>query len=140
MLKKMTLIAAGGLVVNANKELLLIFRRGKWDLPKGKMEETETIEDCAIREVKEETGLQQVEIKQFVGTTTHDYFDNWLKQDVTKISHWYLMETHSTSQLVPQKNEDIEEAKWVRTNELGKYIEDTYPNIIQILKEAELIK
>lgn len=140
MLKKTTLIAAGGLVLNSNKELLLIFRRGKWDLPKGKMEETETIEDCAIREVKEETGLQQLEIKQFIGTTTHDYFDNWLKQDVTKISHWYLMETHSTSLLVPQKNEDIEEAKWVKTSELGKYIEETYPNIIQILKEAELIK
>jgi len=139
MLKKTTLIAAGGLVLNSNKELLLIFRRGKWDLPKGKMEETETIEDCAIREVKEETGLQQVEIKQFIGTTTHDYFDTWLKQDVTKISHWYLMETHATSQLVPQKNEDIEEAKWVKTSELGKYIEETYPNIIQILKEAELI-
>lgn len=139
MLKKTTLIAAGGLVLNSNKELLLIFRRGKWDLPKGKMEETETIEDCAIREVKEETGLQQLEIKQFIGTTTHDYFDNWLKQDVTKISHWYLMETHSTSLLVPQKNEDIEEAKWVKTSELGKYIEETYPNIIQILKEAELI-
>lgn len=140
MLKKTTLIAAGGLVLNEKSELLLIFRRGKWDLPKGKLEEKETLEDCAIREVKEETGLNQVEIKQFIGTTTHDYFDKWINQDVTKISHWYLMATQSKNQLIPQSNEDIEEAKWVNTNDLGQYIESTYPNIIQILKEAELIK
>src|SRR5215204_4522110 len=50
--KKFTLIkAAGGLVVNDDRHLLLIFRRGKWDLPKGKLDPGESLETCALREV-----------------------------------------------------------------------------------------
>src|SRR4051812_48020306 len=61
--KKFTIIrAAGGLVVNDGGEMLFIFRRGKWDLPKGKLEEGEDLEECAVREVEEETGLKNVKL------------------------------------------------------------------------------
>ncbi len=56
--------AAGGLVENEKGEVLLIFRRGKWDLPKGKLDPGETIEQCAVREVEEETGLKNIELKK----------------------------------------------------------------------------
>ena len=78
------IIAAGGLVINENDELLMIFRRGKWDLPKGKLDKGESIADCALREVMEETGLQQVKIEKPLGITYHEYFDKRLRNDVIK--------------------------------------------------------
>src|SRR5687768_2564827 len=54
--KKFTpVLAAGGLVQNEKEELLMIYRKGKWDLPKGKLDKNEKLEDCALREVMEET-------------------------------------------------------------------------------------
>src|SRR5215469_11706824 len=75
------IIAAGGLVFNDKNELLMIFRRGKWDLPKGKLDEGESIEACAVREVQEETGLN-VELQSFIGLTYHEYFDKYSEKDV----------------------------------------------------------
>ena len=71
--KKFTIVvAAGGLVQNEKKEILLIFRRGKWDLPKGKLDKGEKLEVCAIREVEEETGLQKVRYLQLY---RHSYYN-----------------------------------------------------------------
>ena len=69
------LIAAGGVVVNPNNEILWIFRRGFWDLPKGKLDPNETIEACAIREVMEETGISHLVLGKRISTTTHQYYD-----------------------------------------------------------------
>src|SRR5439155_18933695 len=55
--KELTLIQAAGGFVHTDEQLLLIFRRGKWDLPKGKLDEGETLEACAVREIQEETGV-----------------------------------------------------------------------------------
>ena len=83
-MEKTKIIAGGGLVFNESDELLMIYRRGKWDLPKGKLDDGETINDCALREVKEETGLADVEILEAVGITYHDYFDKYLQKEVIK--------------------------------------------------------
>ena len=78
------LIAAGGLVTNPNGEILWIFRRGFWDLPKGKLDEGETIQSCAVREVQEETGLINIQLHQMIGFTNHTYFDKYLNEEVVK--------------------------------------------------------
>ena len=76
--------AAGGLVLNPNTEILMIFRRGHWDLPKGKLDEGETIVSCAVREVQEETGLSDIHVDQFLLMTKHTYFDTYLFEEVIK--------------------------------------------------------
>lgn len=128
-----TIIAAGGLVYNEKDELLMIFRRGKWDLPKGKLDEGESIEDCAVREVMEETGLTTVVRGDLIGITCHQYFDQWLKEEVIKETHWYRMQAPGQQQLVPQKEEDIEIIQWVNRTALRDYLENSYDNIVEIV-------
>ena len=75
--KKFNIIkAGGGLVLNEHNEALLIFRKGKWDLPKGKLDSGESIAECAVREVKEETGLKDITLKEALTTTYHTYHDS----------------------------------------------------------------
>jgi 8-oxo-dGTP pyrophosphatase MutT (NUDIX family) len=121
--------AAGGLVQNSNGEFLLMFRRGFWDLPKGKLDAGESIPDCAVREVREETGLQSLELGPFICTTTHPYFDTWLNKDVVKHTHWFSMLSLANDKLVPQTEEDIEKLVWVTVPELPEYLNNTYPTI-----------
>ena len=52
------IVAGGGKVINSDGKILFIFRNGKWDLPKGKAEQKETIDQTALREVEEETGCK----------------------------------------------------------------------------------
>ncbi|HVX52452.1 MAG TPA: NUDIX domain-containing protein [Chitinophagaceae bacterium] len=128
------IIAAGGLVSNENNELLMIYRRGKWDLPKGKLDEGESIETCALREVKEETGLADITLQKFIGTTEHEYFDTYSNCDVVKETHWYAITAAPGQQLLPQTTEDIEEIEWVRKEILELYLNNTYPNIQDIIQ------
>ena len=132
-LKHFTLIqAAGGLVENEKGEWLLIFRRGKWDLPKGKLDKGETLEECAVREVQEETGLQKIKLKDKIGITYHTY-DEFGKH-ILKESHWYKMKGSSKETIVPQTTEDILEINWVKKDKLEKYLQNTYPSIAEVLK------
>ena len=135
MVKK-TLIAGGGLVFNEKGELLMIFRRGKWDLPKGKLDNGETIEHCAIREVKEETGLINVIIGEFIDVSFHDYFDTYLDEEVIKETHWFAMKAIGGQKLIPQLEEDITEIKWVSDLELKKCLLDSYDNVVEIIKKT----
>ena len=114
--------AAGGLIENEKKEILMIYRREKWDLPKGKKEEGETPEACAVREVKEETGLKEVQLKNFLLTTYHTYHE--FGRHILKESHWYRMEATSSQALQPQTEEDIYRIEWVtfRTDENCKIL------------------
>jgi 8-oxo-dGTP pyrophosphatase MutT (NUDIX family) len=123
------IIAAGGLVQNTNGEILLIFRRGFWDLPKGKLDAGELIPECAIREVQEETGIQTLDLGPLICTTKHTYFDTWLNQDVEKHTHWYAMLSLANETLVPQTEEDIEKIEWVPVHKLPQYLLKTYPTI-----------
>jgi len=126
--------AAGGLVINANNEWLLIFRRGKWDLPKGKLEKKEKLEDCAVREAEEETGLKNITLQKPLGITWHTYHEG--TRFILKESHWYLMTVSGDQQLVPQTEEEIEEVRWVNPNTLDEYLGLTYPSVADILNLA----
>ncbi len=130
---KKRIIAAGGLVTNEKNNLLMIFRRGFWDLPKGKLDNGESIEACAIREVQEETGLSTIQLGKFITITFHEYFDIYLKEEVIKESHWYHMSIFGEPILIPQTEEDITQIKWVPFSELPKYFTNTYPNIIEVI-------
>jgi len=134
-----TLIAAGGLVQNELGHVLMIFRRGYWDLPKGKLDPQESIDECALREVTEETGLQDITMGRFICTTTHEYYDKWLQQDVVKESHWYHMQASLTQPLVPQTEEDITAIRWVDAEEWSSLLELSYPTIQQVFREAGLM-
>jgi len=133
MKDKKKIIAAGGLILNDDKDILMIFRRGFWDLPKGKLDPGETIEHCAVREVQEETGLMNIDLVQFLTITYHEYFDTYLQQDVIKESHWYLMVAPGKQSLFPQTEEDITAIKWVNTSDLTECLQNTYSNIKEVM-------
>ncbi len=131
--KKFTIVvAAGGLVQNEKKEILLIFRRGKWDLPKGKLDKGETLEACAVREVEEETGLQKVKLLSPLTITYHTYHEG--ARFILKESHWYRMKVMGEQKLVPQLEEAITEIKWVNPIDLEKYMKNAYPSVVDVLQ------
>jgi ADP-ribose pyrophosphatase YjhB (NUDIX family) len=125
--------AGGGLVLNEQNELLLIFRRGSWDLPKGKLDLGETIEACALREVEEETGVRNLTLINFLGITKHQYFDPYLKEEVIKESHWYTMSVKGVPALIPQTEEDITDIKWVPLSDVNALIADSFASIKEII-------
>lgn len=126
--------AAGGVISNPEGEVLLMFRRGKWDLPKGKLDDGETLEACALREVQEETGLHNVQLGGKITETFHYY--PWKNKKVLKHSHWYRMQFTGTELTIPQIEEDILDIQWIRPENLGKYMQYSYQNIIDVLLKA----
>jgi 8-oxo-dGTP pyrophosphatase MutT (NUDIX family) len=128
------IIAAGGIVVNPNKEILWIFRRGFWDLPKGKLDPNETIEACALREVMEETGITNLLLGDLIVTTKHQYHDKYLNTEVEKTTYWYKMSTDQLQDGKPQTEEDIEAVAWVKQDDLAPYLEQTYDTIKQVME------
>jgi 8-oxo-dGTP pyrophosphatase MutT (NUDIX family) len=123
--------AGGGFVYTDAKTVLLIFRRGKWDLPKGKVDEGETIAAAAVREVEEETGMQNLNLLEPLTTTYHTYYQNGIL--ILKESHWFMMQTTEQA-LVPQTEEDIEECMWVPVDKLAPYLQNTHPSIVDVLE------
>lgn len=133
-LKQFTVIeAAGGIVQNTKKELLFIYRLDKWDLPKGKMEKGEKPDECAVREVEEETGVTGLVLKKKVGETYHTY-DEFGKH-ILKITYWYYITCPASQQLAPQTEENITAVKWVITQNIKEPMANTYPSIKDILRE-----
>ena len=127
--------AGGGLVKNSSGNILLMFRRGKWDLPKGKLDEGESIEECAIREVEEETGLHHLTIIKPLAITYHTY--NLFGKHNLKETHWFLMQADDGETLIPQTEEDISEILWVEKEDLNKYLSNTFPTIEIVLNCAD---
>ena len=128
------IIAAGGIVVNPNKEILWIFRRGFWDLPKGKLDPNETIEACAVREVMEETGIDHLVLGELILTTKHQYHDTYLNTQVVKTTYWYAMTTDIIQEGIPQTEEDIEAIAWIKKEALTPYLEKTYDTIKEVIE------
>ena len=125
--------AAGGFIKNEHDEYLFIFRRGKWDLPKGKLEKGETPEIAAIREVQEETGLQLVKEKSLRCTTWHTY--DTYGEPVLKQTYWFNMETTKNQDSKPQTEEDITELQWLPESEFSKVLGNTFPSIVQVMNK-----
>ncbi len=125
--------AAGGIVQNDKKELLFIFRLGKWDLPKGKVEKGEDIATTAVREVEEETGVTNLTLKKKVGETYHTY--NAFGKHFIKTTHWFHLTCPSKQEVKPQTEEDITEIKWVKVKDIKEPLDNTYPSIKDILKQ-----
>jgi 8-oxo-dGTP pyrophosphatase MutT (NUDIX family) len=124
--------AAGGIVESNTGKILAIHRRGSWDLPKGKIENGETIEAAAIREVEEETGITVLELKKKITTTYHTYRTKSGKL-VLKPSHWYHM-LAAEGELTPQVEEDIEQAVWIDREVLLNKNEPIYTTIVEVIQ------
>lgn len=127
-LKKLpNVIAGGGKVYNKKGKILFIYRNKKWDLPKGKIEDDETIEETAIREVKEETRVKKLKIVKSLPTTYHIFKRNGRYK--IKITYWFEMNTKHRGKLKPQKKEGITKAKWLGKRKTKKAMKNSYANI-----------
>jgi ADP-ribose pyrophosphatase YjhB (NUDIX family) len=128
--------AAGGIVQSENGKVLLIFRRGKWDLPKGKIDRGEAVSDCALREVKEETGIQDISLGDRVCDTWHVY--SMHGKNLLKHTTWFSMYGSENQTLMPQAEENIEEVRWVAITELPQYYNKAYQAIREVLSYVTL--
>ncbi|PQJ23536.1 NUDIX hydrolase [Tenacibaculum sp. SG-28] len=120
-------IAGGGLVLNEKEEILFIYRGGKWDLPKGRTEIGENIEQTAIREVEEECGIQNLTLKNFLTITYHVYFQDG--QYKLKETHWFLMFSNYKGALSPQTEEGITQVSFKNSTQIKALLPNTYANI-----------
>ena len=126
--------AAGGLVSNRRGDVLLIRRGGLWDLPKGHQDEGEDIKVTALREVREETGVDRLKLRNLICVTDHCYRRN----DIWHLKHtwWFDMLYTDPVDLTPQREEDITKAAWVPRSGLSPYLKNTYPSILEVFREA----
>jgi len=126
-----TILASGGLVLNEEGEIMFIFRRGFWDLPKGKIELKEKKKKAAIREVSEETGIIDLIIAGKIGVSNHSYKNKSGKR-ILKVSHWYLMNTYK-QKATPQTEEDIVKAEWMTLEKFYSEERPVFSSILEIL-------
>lgn len=123
--------AAGGIVQNEKREILFIFRRGKWDLPKGKLDVGEDPETCARREIEEETGVKGLVFQYRIGSTFHVYEEGG--KQILKESHWFFYRTNYSGKTLPQYEEDITEVTWTPTRRVSEPMSNTYGTIRSIM-------
>ena len=122
-----TVKAGGGLVYNAKGEILFIFRNGKWDLPKGGTEKNETMEETAMREVEEETGVTGLSISKKLQKTYHIFKRNGRYK--LKQTYWYEMQSNFDGIPEGQTEEGIERVEWIHPKDISKVLENSYENI-----------
>ena len=123
--------AAGGVVKNELDQILFIFRKGKWDLPKGKRDGNEIPKECALREVKEETGLVKVKTGKRICTSYHTYHE--FGKHIIKETEWFNMTSISQQKLSPQEEEGIQKIEWVDTLKIPEKLENSFPLIADVL-------
>ena len=130
--------AGGGLVFNKKGEVLFIFRSGKWDLPKGGTEKGEDIENTAMREVEEETGVNNLKISKKLQKTYHVFKRNGVYK--LKITHWFEMTTDFEGTPIGQIEEGIEKAVWLNPGEIKGALKNSYENIKLLFEEEIILK
>jgi 8-oxo-dGTP pyrophosphatase MutT (NUDIX family) len=131
--KKFTLVqAGGGLVRNGENKYLFMFRRGVWDLPKGKLDPGETIEHCAMREVMEETGVEGLILEGPLLITYHTYDESG--KHILKETHWFRMLAPAPGELIPQTEEQITELRWVDKDGMPELLRHTFPSIRDVVR------
>jgi ADP-ribose pyrophosphatase YjhB (NUDIX family) len=128
--------AGGGLVENRRGDFLLINRNGLWDLPKGHQDPGEEISVTALREVQEETGIEELSLQELICITDHCYKRNGIWH--LKHTWWYRMLDDKPIDLTPQREEDISKAAWVAKSSLPPFLQNTYPSIIEVFREAKI--
>ncbi len=133
--KFQVILAGGGLVRNETQEVLMMFRRGKWDLPKGKLDAGETIETCALREVTEETGVSRLQLIGKRLETYHTYKESG--KFILKESHWFDMTATGKEALVPQTIEGITELKWVSLGDMEPLLNNAYPSVVDVIRSID---
>src|SRR5690606_9143522 len=133
LLKQVKFIkAAGGLVENDQEEYLFIKRLGKWDLPKGKLEKGEKMKETALREVEEECGIKVDVLGRKIKSTYHSYI--MFGELIIKKTNWYEMKVNSNPELIPQAEEDITEAQWLKKDSFEMVKANTYPLIKELVE------
>jgi 8-oxo-dGTP pyrophosphatase MutT (NUDIX family) len=125
--------AAGGLIKNKSGKYLIIYRNGKWDLPKGKIDDGESVKDAAIREVKEECGIKNVTIVSGLAITYHVYTQK--EQQIVKKTYWFNMQSNDTI-LVPQLEEGITAIAWKNKAAVKIAFRNSYPALKELLRIA----
>lgn len=130
-------VAAGGMVFNSKQQILFIKRNNRWDLPKGRVEKKESLEDAAIREVEEETGIKDVELGDFIMKTYHVFKRN--KKWKLKVTYWYKMHSDYQGKLKPQKAEGIKKAKWKNFEQSQRALKNTYENVKLLFPKEYLL-
>ncbi len=138
MMKSVTVIkAAGGLVKNDRGNFLFIFRNGKWDLPKGKLEKGEKSEEGAVREVEEECGISIGKCGKKIVNTYHVYT---IKGEVVlKKTYWYKMKYKGNARLKPQIEEGITDVRWMDRSDINTVAGNTFPSIKDVLLRRDLL-
>lgn len=129
---KFKVVEAAGGVVEKDGKLLMIFRRKVWDIPKGKLDKGETVEECAVREVEEETGVK-VKIDQKIDSVWHTYVTR--KKYILKKTHWYAMQCLSDKKMAPQKGEGIKKVEWMDMEQVRVALHDSYRSIRYVMQE-----
>lgn len=138
MIKRMFRIikAAGGLVIKDDK-FLMIYRLKKWDLPKGKLEDDETVEEGAVREVEEECCVK-VKAHQLLGNTYHTYSRSGKR--LLKKTSWFVMSCLDDKKMKPQREEDIEDIGWFTAKEVSEKLHNSYGSIIEVFKKYKKLQ
>ena len=132
-----TIIEAAGGVVEKNGHVLLIYRLGKWDLPKGKIDDGETVDITAIREVEEECNIS-VRLGTKICHTWHTYKRN--NANILKKTSWFLMQCTDDSKKKPQKSENIEEIRWMTSKEINSALYNSYASIRHVFRKYYKMK
>jgi 8-oxo-dGTP pyrophosphatase MutT (NUDIX family) len=130
--------AGGGLVYNKKGEALFILRNGKWDLPKGGLNKSEEIEDAAIREVEEETGVNQLKITNKLQKTYHIFKRNGKYK--LKITQWFEMHTDFDGETIGQAEEGIEKVAWLNPAQIEEALKNSYENIKLLFEEEKKLQ
>jgi 8-oxo-dGTP pyrophosphatase MutT (NUDIX family) len=135
--KNYTIIHAAGGLVEKDGQVLLIYRFKKWDLPKGKIDNNEKIEETAVREVMEECGIS-VSMGPKICHTWHTYKRN--DDNILKKTSWFLMQCTDDTHMKPQTSENIEEILWMNTKEINQALYDSYPSIRHVFRKYYRMK
>lgn len=126
--------AAGGLVFDPDKHLLMIIRHGIPDLPKGHLDEGEMHAEAALREVNEETGIHGLTILGEAPESWHAYFQYGIWH--LKRTRWFFMLASYRAQGIPQKAEGITNLLWVSREQIDQLFAQSYRSLREILLPA----
>ena len=130
--KQFKVVKAGGGIAEKDDKILLIYRKDKWDLPKGKLDKGEGKRKGALREVEEECNVK-VKVGDKITHTWHTYIRNGKKH--LKKTHWYRMECIDDSKMKPQLDERITDVRWMGERDTQQAMVNSFRSIRHVIKK-----